>query len=76
MYRASSFFFSQINHESDLSGKFIPVTGTVFDLRVPTKMGDVINKIPNSPGYDHNYCVTRGTQQKHTFVAKVLHPGK
>lgn len=30
--------------------------------------------MPDSPGYDHNFCVTRGTEQGTAFVAKVTHP--
>lgn len=65
----------RIIYEKNVTGGFVPVSGTVFDLRLPTKLSDVIHKVPNSPGYDHNFCITKGSQQKYTFVAKVLHPG-
>lgn len=34
----------------------------------------MIHKVPGSPGYDHNFCVTKGGFQDEVFVAKVSHP--
>jgi len=52
------------------TGKLLPVHETVFDLQVPKKLGDVINKIPEVGGYDHNFCINKGTEQDSTFVAR------
>ncbi|KAJ8933345.1 hypothetical protein NQ314_014058 [Rhamnusium bicolor] len=54
--------------------KLLPVADTVFDLRIPRVLGDVIQNVPDSPGYDHNFCVTRGSEQGNLFVARVSHP--
>lgn len=56
------------------NGKFLQVADTVFDLRVPKKLGDVITKIPEVGGYDHNFCVTKASEQGDTFIARVAHP--
>lgn len=50
------------------------MANTVFDLRVPKQLGDVINKVPNVPGYDHNFCINAGSEQQLKFVARVSHP--
>lgn len=55
---------------STFLGKLLPVADTIFDLQVPKKLGDVINKIPGYNGYDHNFCINKGTSQESTFVAK------
>lgn len=55
-------------------GVLQPVGNTVFDLRVPKQLGDVINKVPNAPGFDHNFCINCGSEQRLRFVARVSHP--
>lgn len=55
-------------------GKLLPVADTIFDLRIPKVLGQVINKIPGYLGYDHNFCVTKGSAQENTFVARAVHP--
>ncbi|CAG9830813.1 unnamed protein product [Diabrotica balteata] len=56
------------------TGKLPCVQNTVFDLRIPKVLGDVIHKVPNAPGFDHNFCITRGSEQENAFVASVYHP--
>nr|CAH7717445.1 unnamed protein product [Callosobruchus chinensis] len=56
------------------TGKLPSVSGTPFDLRVPKVLGNVIHTVPNSTGFDHNYCITKGSHQENTFVARVAHP--
>ncbi|CAH0556967.1 unnamed protein product [Brassicogethes aeneus] len=56
------------------SGKLQPVSGTVFDLRVPTVLGERINKIPGYSGFDHNFCITKGSDQGNTYFARVVYP--
>ncbi|CAG9865558.1 unnamed protein product [Phyllotreta striolata] len=57
------------------TGETPSVAGTAFDLRVPTELGRVIDAVPDSPGFDHNYCVSRGAERGRAFVASVWHPG-
>lgn len=51
-------------------GKLLNVAETVFDLRISQLLGDVITKVPGSDGYDHNFCINKGVDQKDTFVAR------
>lgn len=45
-----------------------------MDLRKPTILGDVIDKVPGG-GYDYNFCLPEPyDHRKISFVAKVLHP--
>lgn len=57
------------DNDSIPTGEFQNVSGTDFDLRVSRNLGQMIAKIANS-GYDDNFCVTRGTDQSLTFVAR------
>lgn len=43
-------------------------------MRVPKVLGDVIDKIPGYDGYDHNFCISKGSEQTTTFVSRVFHP--
>lgn len=43
-------------------------------MRIPKVLGDVIHKIPGYDGYDHNFCVNKGTEQGNTFISRVVHP--
>ncbi|KAL1491925.1 hypothetical protein ABEB36_012444 [Hypothenemus hampei] len=65
--------YTETDNSGIPTGKLIDVSGTIFDLRVPRLLADVISKVPDSPGYDHNYCVTRASSQDVAFVARVLH---
>ncbi|XP_063924261.1 galactose mutarotase-like isoform X2 [Zophobas morio] len=56
------------------TGSLQPVGGTVFDLQAPKVLGELINKVPNSDGFDHNFCVMKESGQEKTFVARVHHP--
>uniref|UniRef100_A0A6P7HIC2 Galactose mutarotase n=1 Tax=Diabrotica virgifera virgifera TaxID=50390 RepID=A0A6P7HIC2_DIAVI len=57
-----------------LLGKLLPVVDTVFDLRIPKVLGDVIHKIPGYDGYDHNFCINKASKQQSTFAARAFHP--
>ncbi|XP_060063022.1 galactose mutarotase-like isoform X2 [Ylistrum balloti] len=56
--------FAKVNADSFLpvddtsipTGGITPVQGTVMDLRVKQKLGDVISLVPGGHGFDHNYC--------------------
>jgi aldose 1-epimerase len=65
---------TDVDEDSIPTGKLLPVADTVFDLRVPKILGDLINKVPKSTGFDHNFCITKGPEQGTTFVARVYHP--
>ncbi|CAH1984833.1 unnamed protein product [Acanthoscelides obtectus] len=66
--------YTEVDDTSIPTGNLPNVNGTVFDLRVPKVLGDVINKVPNSPGFDHNFCITRPSKQGLVFVASAYHP--
>ena len=55
------------------TGQLQCVGGTVKDLRVPHELGPSIARCPNG-GYDHYMCLTQGTEQGMTYVARVIHP--
>lgn len=53
------------------TGELAPVGGTLWDLRIPRQLGDVI-PLMSGGGYDHNFCIT--SNEGLTFVARVVHP--
>ncbi|XP_077276504.1 galactose mutarotase isoform X1 [Temnothorax americanus] len=56
------------------TGEIRSVENSVMDLRNPTILGDVIDKVPGG-GYDYNFCLPEPYDDRKTsFVAKVLHP--
>jgi len=69
------------NSFTPVSAKLIPtgavasVAGTVFDLRIPTRLGDVLDKCPGGEnnGFDHNF-VLANTEGRVNFVCRVEHP--
>jgi len=69
------------NEFTPVSDKLIPtgavasVAGTVFDLRAPTRLGDVLPKCPggNNNGFDHNFVLSN-TEGELNFVCRVSHP--
>ncbi|CAH2087835.1 unnamed protein product [Euphydryas editha] len=63
---------TETTSESIPTGRFIKVGGTPFDLRVPTRLGDAMNKA--SGLYDDNFCVTINDEQSMNFVSRVVHP--
>ncbi|XP_048519053.1 galactose mutarotase isoform X2 [Dendroctonus ponderosae] len=66
---------TDVDKDSIPTGKLLPVAGTVFDLRIPHPLGAVIDKVPHYEGFDHNFCITKGTGQGGAFVARAEHPG-
>ncbi|KAJ8936761.1 hypothetical protein NQ318_023198 [Aromia moschata] len=67
-------YTTEVDENSIPTGKLLPVGGSVFDLRIPRVLGEVIHKIPGYDGYDHNFCVNKASQQENTFVARAVHP--
>ncbi|XP_066258168.1 galactose mutarotase-like isoform X1 [Euwallacea similis] len=65
--------YTEVDKTAIPTGNLPSVNGTIFDLRIPKLLGEVISKVPNSPGYDHNYCITKATSQDVAFVAKAYH---
>ncbi|CAG9759752.1 unnamed protein product [Ceutorhynchus assimilis] len=64
--------YTEVDDTSIPTGSLPTVSGTIFDLRVPKLLGDVIPKFPGL-GYDHNYCVTKPSSEGIVFVAKAHH---
>ncbi|XP_023014433.2 galactose mutarotase [Leptinotarsa decemlineata] len=67
-------YTTDVDDNSIPSGKLLPVAETIFDLRIPRVLGDVIHKIPGYDGYDHNFCINKGSKQEITFIARAVHP--
>lgn len=63
----------KISPEQIPTGEFQDVGETAFDFRLPQELGVAISKTPGN-GFDHNFCVTSGSSQTLTFVARVVHP--
>lgn len=56
------------------TGEIRSVENSIMNLRNPTILGDVIDKVPGG-GYDYNFCLPEPYDHRKTsFVAKVLHP--
>jgi len=69
------------DHYTPVSDNLIPtgnlqyVGGSVFDLRFPTRLGDVLAKCPggDNNGFDHNFAVSG--HKDVNIVCRVEHPG-
>ncbi|XP_011868984.1 PREDICTED: aldose 1-epimerase isoform X2 [Vollenhovia emeryi] len=56
------------------TGEIRSVENSIMDLRKPTILGDVIDKVPGG-GYDYNFCLPEPhDHRKRNFVGKVVHP--
>lgn len=62
--------YTVTDHDSIPSGSFQDVLNTGYDLRVARYIGQSIANIANI-GFDDNFCVIYGTEQKMTFVARL-----
>lgn len=51
------------------TGKLLSVGGTLYDFRVARELGPMMVRL-GGKGYDDNFCVTQGTEQTLTFVAR------
>lgn len=51
------------------TGEIRSVAGTPFDLRILQNLGSALINLPKL-GFDNNYCVTQGTAEQLTFVAR------
>lgn len=51
------------------TGEISSVADTPYDLRILQNLGSALARLPKL-GFDNNYCVTQGTNQQLTFVAR------
>jgi len=67
--------FTPVSDKLIPTGSVASVAGTVFDLRTPTRLGDVLDKCPggDNNGFDHNF-VLANTEGDINFVCRVEHP--
>lgn len=65
---------TEVDGDSIPTGNLLSVAGTAFDLQIPKVLGNVIHNVPNSSGYDHNFCVNQASEQEDTFIARAYHP--
>jgi len=67
--------FTPVSDKLIPTGAIASVAGTVFDLRTPTRLGDVLSKCPGGAnnGFDHNF-VMANTEAPLNFVCRVTHP--
>lgn len=63
----------KISPEQIPTGEYQDVGDSAFDFRLPQSLGSAIAKMPGN-GYDYNFCITSGSSQSLTFVARVVHP--
>ncbi len=64
-------YITEVDDESIPSGRYLNVSGTVFDFREPKTLGKDIGSIP--PGYDHNYVLNKGENEL-KLISKLIHP--
>lgn len=64
---------TETDEDSIPSGRLLNIGGTLYDLRIPTELGPIMTRL-SSLGYDDNFCVTQGSEQSLTFIARALHP--
>jgi len=56
------------------NGNLLSVEGTLFDLRIPTLLGDRVDMIDGTrPGYDHNFCL-KSAGDDNDIAARLEHP--
>lgn len=63
---------TELDKENIPTGKLLPVAQSVFNFQTPKVLGDVIGKVPQSDGFDHNFCIKKG--QENVLVACIYHP--
>lgn len=55
------------------TGKFRCVGGTIYDFRIPRSLGHALAKVECN-GFDNNFCVIKGKEQKLGFMGLAWHP--
>jgi len=73
--RMSANCFTPVSDKLIPTGAVASVAGTVFDLRTPTRLGDVLDKCPGGAnnGFDHNFALA-ATEGDINFACRVEHP--
>ncbi len=70
--------FTPVNASLIPTGEVADVTGTPFDFRTPTAIGERLNEtneqFVNCKGYDHNYVLNRKSNSDLEFAASVYEP--
>ncbi|XP_057667630.1 galactose mutarotase-like [Diorhabda carinulata] len=74
MVKINAPHITEIDDELIPTGKYLDVLGTVFDFQEPVRLGDVIDKVPNSSGFDHNFCISQTRTKLEQMIANVIHP--
>jgi len=66
--------FTPVSDKLIPTGSICSVAGTVFDLRTPTRLGDVLDKCPggDNNGFDHNFVLSN-TEGDLNFVCRLDH---
>lgn len=54
-FTVEGIYIKTLKHSS-FPGEILPVGGSPFDFRRPTRLGDVIPLL-NATGYDNNFCL-------------------
>ncbi|XP_052744696.1 galactose mutarotase [Bicyclus anynana] len=65
---------TETTSESIPTGRFIKVGGTAYDLRIPARLGDAMERQADSELYDDNFCVTAYQKEELNFISRVTHP--
>ncbi|XP_062611280.1 galactose mutarotase-like [Saccostrea cucullata] len=55
------------------SGEIRDITGTLYDLRQPVRLGDRLGKMPHGKGYFNNFCVANADGSLR-LIATLAHP--
>ena len=65
MFQVFAKSFLPVDETSIPTGEIASVSGSVFDLQQPQKLGEVIPKVVGAKcGYDHNFCLERSGERK------------
>jgi aldose 1-epimerase len=56
------------------TGTILPVEGTPLDLQQSTTVGDQIDELKQSGGYDHNFVIDRWDGETLRMIAEVIEP--
>ncbi|KAK9871016.1 hypothetical protein WA026_009975 [Henosepilachna vigintioctopunctata] len=73
-FTINSEFISEVNRLMIPTGHQISIDQTPFDLRIPKRLGQIMEENQEVIGFGHNYCITKGEYQHDAFVARILHP--
>ncbi|ALC43597.1 CG10467 [Drosophila busckii] len=69
----NAYGITETDDNSIPTGKILPLDGTNFDLRLPSKLGDRLKQLQPALGYDDNFCVQFTPPERVTTIARVSH---